>query len=234
MPHQFAPLTNPLSLQLPNVILILSAILATLLLILSLKRINWHRLNHHPFTLHAYFIWIITLTLFSFGRTGVLSGLNLHLYALTAATLMMGRHITYTAALLSQILLWILGSEPLVLLGWNTLLYGALPIWISEQFCRLIQKLLPSNPFIFVLGSGFFGGIITMLSIMLSVSLCLWALDIYPLSLSWDKYLKFLPIIVYPEGFINGVIITTLVAFHPSIISAFDPDRYFINKPPKS
>lgn len=29
----------------------------------------------------------------------------------------------------------------------------------------------------------------------------------------------------------NGVIVSGLVAFHPHVISAFDPDRYFQNKP---
>lgn len=231
--HQISLINNPLSEQLPSSILFTSILAAFLLLWFSIKNINWQRLQHYPFTLHTYFLWIITLTLFSFGRTGVLPGLTLHLYALTSATLVMGRYITYTAAIFSQILLWIIGIEPLMLLGWNSLFYAALPIWFSAEFCRLLQKILPKNPFIFVLGAGFFGGILTMLIIMLTISLSLWILDIYPLSISWEKYLKFMPIIVYPEGFINGVIITTLVAFHSHIISTFDPDCYFINKPPK-
>ncbi|SUO96940.1 energy-coupling factor ABC transporter permease [Suttonella ornithocola] len=156
---------------------------------------------------------------------------SLHLYALTAATLMMGKNIAYLCAVITQLFLWALGSEPLALIGWNCLLYAALPVYFSDAFCRLLQRLLPKNPFIFTLGAGFFGGILTMIIIMCATSLLLAITGIYPLSLSTDKYLKFLPVIVYPEGFINGVIITAVVAFMPNTLSAFDPDRYFINRP---
>ena len=123
------------------------------------------------------------------------------------------------------------GFEPLALLGWNSLLYGLLPILCSHYFSRLLQILLPPNPFVFTLGGGFFGGILSLAATMLLSSLLLYAFGIYPPDIIWQKYLKFMLVIVYPEGFVNGVIVSGLVAFHPHVISAFDPDRYFQNKP---
>lgn len=229
--HRLFPLTNSLSQALPAAALIISGLAAAALFAYCLRRTHWRRLAQYPFTLHAFCLWTLILTLFSIGRTGVLAGLELHLYGITAATLMMGWKIAYPAVIISQLFLCILGFEPLALLGWNALIFAALPVLISEGFCRALRRILPHNPFIFTLGAGFFGGIITMAAIMLANTAALALFSAYHLDIIADKYLKFSPIIIYPEGFINGVIITGLVAFHPRIISAFDPDRYFINHP---
>lgn len=225
------PLHNPLSHHLPSALIIGSLILAFALLSDCLRRLDWQRLAEYRFTLHIFFLWSIILCLFNLGRTGMAEGLQLHLFATTAATLMMGWKIAYPAAILAQILMSAAGFEPLALLGWNSLLYGLIPILISHHFSRLLQKILPPNPFIFTLGSGFFGGILAMSATMLISSFVLYLLNLYPADIIWAKYLKFMLVIIYPEGFINGVIVSGLVAFHPHVISAFDPDRYFQNKP---
>lgn len=225
------PLHNALSHHLPGIVLLFSSAASLAVLCYCLRRLDWTRLGQHRFTLHIFCLWSILLCLFNLGRTGLAEGLQLHLFALTAATLMMGWKISFLAAFLAQIMMSAAGFEPLALLGWNSLLYGLLPILCSHYFSRLLQILLPPNPFVFTLGGGFFGGILSLAATMLLSSLLLYAFGIYPPDIIWQKYLKFMLVIVYPEGFVNGVIVSGLVAFHPHVISAFDPDRYFQNKP---
>jgi len=40
-----------------------------------------------------------------------------------------------------------------------------------------------------------------------------------------------LPIIAYPEGFINGVFATAMVAFHPNLLATFNPNDYLKETP---
>lgn len=218
---------NALSHHLPTIALLFSAISISAILIYTFKRLAWHRLAQYPFTLHIFFLWSVLLCVVNLSRIGVAEGLQLHLLAVTAATLMMGWKLCYLAAVLAQLLMIATGFEPFALLGWNTLLYALVPILVSHYFCRLLQRLLPLNPFIFTLGCGFFGAIFAMSITMLISSAALAIFGIYPLDIIWQKYLKFILVIIYPEGFVNGVIVAGLVAFHPHIISAFDPDRYF-------
>ncbi len=228
---RYFPLSDSLSAQLPVWLLAGSTLVVTLMVLYSFLSIRWQRLRDYPFTLHVFFLWSLALCLFSMGRTGVLPGLSFHVLALTAATLMMSWRLAFLAALFTQIMLWICGFEALAMLGVNSLFSGLLPIAVAQGFCTLLQRFLPKNPFIFTIGCGFFGGIFTMAITMSILALLYYLLGLYPWEMVWDKYLKFLPVIIYPEGFINGVILTGMVAFHPRAISAFDPDSYFINRP---
>lgn len=82
--------------------------------------------------------------------------LSIHLIGLTAATLMMRWRFTILANELSLYLTAILNLEMPMSLGLNGLIYGILPIIISYSFCRLLQKLLPHNSFVFTIGAAFF------------------------------------------------------------------------------
>lgn len=189
--------------------------------------IRWQSVRQHRIVLHIFFASTLTLTLLSLLRTGVLPNLGIHLMGLTAATLMMGWRFSLLANALSLILLSLLQIETPLALGLNGLLQGAIPIFISYGFCRLLQRLLPHNPFIFTLGAAFFGGCLALAGVILTTALTLSLLDIYPWTLTWHKYTKFLPVIIYPEGFINGVFISAMVAFYPSLLSCFNPKSYF-------
>ena len=208
-------------------LLIVSALIALVLALHSARRIRWDILRAHPHTLHIFFATSLILTLLAMMRIGTQSGLSLHLCGITAATLIMGRRLALLAGLLAQTLLAASGITAWSHWGINALCFAALPAYVSYGFCRLLQRLLPHNPFVFTLGAGFFGGIVTLAAVMLSVSLLSYANALHDWPTIWHKYLKFLPVIIYPEGFLNGVIITAMVAFHAEQISCFNPRSYF-------
>ena len=90
---------------------------------------------------------------------------------------------------------------------------------------------MPPNPFIYTLGAGFLGGILAILAAMLATALIHHAGGVYPWDTLWHKYLQTLPIIAYPEGFINGVFATAMVAFHPNLLATFNPNDYLKETP---
>ena len=215
-----------------NSLHIISAVLVILLAAHAAWRIRWHVLRAHPHTLHIFFAAAIILTLLAMTRIGTQTGLALQLSGITAATLIMGRRLALLAGLLAHIFLCLAGREIWQTLGTHILIQVVLPVYVSYGFCRLLQKILPHNPFIFTLGAGFFGGILALAATMLATALLYYATGLHAAPTIWDKYLKFLPVIIYPEGFFNGVIITAMVAFHADLISYFNPRSYFNSRRP--
>lgn len=210
-----------------NILHLLCSLAVILLIVQAVRRIPWRVLRAHPHTLHIFFAAVLILTLLSMMRIGTQSGLALHLSGITAATLIMGRRLAWLAGVAAHLLLAVSGRQEWATLSVQMLLHVALPVYISYGFCRLLQKCLPHNPFVFTLGAGFFGGILALAATMLASALYAYASGLSPAAALWDKYLQFLPVIIYPEGFLNGVLITAMVAFHADLISCFNRSSYF-------
>ena len=143
----------------------------------------------------------------------------------------MGSRLAILAAAFSQLLLLTLGKLPPAALGLNGLTHAAIPIAVSASLAALLRRYLPPNPFIYTLGAGFLGGILAILAAMLATALIHHVGGVYPWDTLWHKYLQTLPIIAYPEGFINGVFATAMVAFHPNLLATFNPNDYLKETP---
>ena len=184
-----------------------------------------------PVAIHLFCGAIPILTLLALLKTAAAPGLELHLIGLTATTLLMGSRLAILAAAFSQLLLLTLGKLPPAALGLNGLTHAAIPIAVSASLAALLRRYLPPNPFIYTLGAGFLGGILAILAAMLATALIHHAGGVYPWDTLWHKYLQTLPIIAYPEGFINGVFATAMVAFHPNLLATFNPNDYLKETP---
>lgn len=217
--------------MLPLNIVIFAWLLWGIFLLIALFELHkkWRRMR--PVAVHLFFAAVIVLTLFSLMRVGTARGLDIHLLGLTSATLMMQRHLALLASACSHLLLWILGKQTLLSLGVDGVIESMIPIYTTVAFATLLRRFLAPNPFIFTLGAGFFGGILSLSAMMLATALLLWTTGLQPWATVWHKYLEFLPVIIYPEGFLNGVFITSMVAFYPNLLAEFDPKRYFKEKP---
>ena len=184
-----------------------------------------------PVAIHLFCGAIPVLTLLTLLKTAAAPGLELHLIGLTATTLLMGSRLAILAAAFSQLLLLTLGKLPPAALGLNGLTHAAIPIAVSASLAALLRRYLPPNPFIYTLGAGFLSGILAILAAMLATALIHHAGGVYPWDTLWHKYLQTLPIIAYPEGFINGVFATAMVAFHPNLLATFNPNDYLKETP---
>jgi integral membrane protein len=215
----------------PPALLYFANLLWLLIILTALYRARRQLPRLQPVAIHLFCGAIPVLTLLALLKTAAAPGLELHLIGLTAATLLMGARLAILAAAFSQLLLLTLGELPPVALGLNGLTHAAIPVAISASFAALLRRYLPPNPFIYTLGAGFFGGILALSAAMLTTALIQHAGGAYPWDTLWDKYLQTLPIIAYPEGFINGVFATAMVAFHPNLLATFNPDDYLKETP---
>ena len=102
----------------------------------------------------------------------------------------------------------------------------AAPALVSRLVVYWVRGLRSNNLFLYLLGVGFAGGMLAMLATVVTalalLELCgqqAWvegALQNWPLLL----------LILFPEGFINGMTVTTLTVFYPHLVKTFDEQHY--------
>ena len=205
----------------------LLALLSAVLLGYCGKTYRWQALQENRTAQHLFYGSVVVLVMLWMARAGILPGLEFHVLGLTAATLMMGWRLALIAAALMQIGLVLLGTNHWADFGYHLLIENALPIAFTWQFYSLVYKRLPHNPFIYILVAGFLNAGFTHAFLDVVQSLSYAAAGDYPIAKIWHDYLRYLPLMMFPEGVVNGMFIAGMVAFHTEWLSTFNEDSYF-------
>jgi uncharacterized membrane protein len=95
---------------------------------------------------------------------------------------------------------------------------------------RFSIRRLPLHFFIYVYINAFLGGALAILASSILVSLLLWMSGVYEMGHISREYLAYLPLLALPEGFVNGMVMTGLVALKPEWVCTFDDEHYLKNK----
>ncbi|MCC5857707.1 MAG: energy-coupling factor ABC transporter permease [Ectothiorhodospiraceae bacterium] len=159
---------------------------------------------------------------------GVRPGLELHLLGATALTLIFGWRLAIAAGLAALAALSILGLYAWPAFAVNGLLLAVLPVLVSHWIGRRVYGLLPHHFFVYIFLTAFFGAMLAMGAVVLTSAALLFLLDAYPYAVLVQDYLVMLPLIMFPEGFITGMVMTMLVVFRPEWVRTFD-DRDYIH-----
>ncbi|WP_396587581.1 energy-coupling factor ABC transporter permease [Bermanella sp. R86510] len=212
---------------LPTGFMWLALCLAFIPIVLAIYRINWRALQQKPYLQHIFYIVCISLAVLWSIRAGLSSGLGIHFMGLTAATLLMGWPLALLAGALSLLLVSFMGLESFMAFGVNFGISILLPICTSWWILKWVQHALPANPFVYIFLCGFFNGAIAILAVALCTSLMVWGLDIYSASKVYHEYLMYLPLMLFPEAFVNGMVVAGVMGTKPELLSSFDVDKYF-------
>jgi uncharacterized membrane protein len=211
----------------PNLIGWVAIVLWAGCLWLALKGAPWHALRSNKLEP----VWVcaagIVAMLWVMGA-GVHPGLELHLLGVTALTLMFGWQLALVGASLALIGLSALGLYSWAAVGMNGMLLTVLPVALSHGLGRIAYTLLPRHFFIYVLVLAFFGSMLVIGATITASAILLLALGAYPPAIIVHDYLVMLPLIMFPEGFITGMIMTMLVVYKPHWVRTFD-DRDYIH-----
>jgi len=167
------------------------------------------------------FLWTI--------RGGLAPGLGVHLLGATVLTLMFGWRLALLAMALA-----LAGTAVYGLVGWTTLgvngLVGTVvPVAVSQALLRLVERHLPAHLFIYIFLCGFLGAGLAMAASVLAEAALLAAVGAAPDLLSVSN-LPYLPLLMLPEAFLNGTLVTALVGMRPRWIWTFDDGRYLHGK----
>ena len=204
-----------------------SSALALAILIPALFTYHWHSLFSNRQAQHFFFGGVVALSVLWNMQAGILPGLSFHVMGVTALMPLMGWRLALLAMLLIQLVLVATGKLWWGGLGYSYLFTGVLPVLFSYGFYLCVFNRLVRNPFVYILVAGFLNAGFTHAFSDVLQALSLWQLDVYTLDKVWHNYLRYLPLMMFPEGVINGMFITGMVVFNSRWLSTFDEDSYF-------
>ena len=187
---------------------------------------DWRALAAHPPRVHLLLgcsLFCLVMWLMS---VRVIDHLWIHLLGMTTLTLILGWRFAILAGTLSSLIYAPLIQQPLSAVAAAWLLSVAIPASASRWLVYALRRLKKQNLFIYMLGAGFGGGILSVLAVAVASMLLFLLIG----QGSWvEDALHNWPLIslmLFPEGFINGMIVTTLTVFYPGLVKTFDENFY--------
>ena len=200
------------------------AVLAGLLLIAAMPGLR--ALRGHPERLHLLFGAAVALALLWSVNARIDPGIALHVLGTPAAVLLLGWRLAMLAAALAELALLAIGVTPPALAPAGWLLSAALPGGVVVAIAWIARFYLPRNPFIFIFVCGFFGAAAALLATWLvGAALLSWSGQPSP-SGAGVSLGAFLPLVLFPEAFINGVMISMLIVYRPEWVRLYDEAFY--------
>lgn len=153
---------------------------------------------------------------------------SVHFMWLVALALILGFRFSIIAATLALIGVTAAGKESWSMLGINGLLGIAAPIAFAYSIFMITFHKLPRNLFVYIFMCAFLPG---ALAIALKIALLsgYYVLDgVYTWSVIKDSYLILIPLLLFPEGMLNGMTMTILIIYFPGLAYTFH-DKFYID-----
>jgi len=205
-------------------------ILMLALVLIALKKFSFTEfLNNKP-SQHVFFGAMVALLLMWKVKAGISPGLGFHHLGATMFTLMFGWPLALLGLSSIMLISALLQHNEILSLGINGLLSVAIPIFVSYGILRLSQKRLPANYFVYIYVVAFFGaGIAVAVSRLTAIAL-LSLVQAYPDSQLVTESLVYVPLFMFPEAFITGLLTSAFVIYRPDWVMTFDDERYIVGK----
>ena len=192
----------------------------------AIWRTPWLELFSDSRRQHLLFGTIFALFLLWLVRRDFASGLSYHFIGMTAVTLLLDWPLAVLGGVVAQLGLLALGRQDLVAVGLNGVLLVLLPVAIAEGCALLVERYQPRNLFVYIFCGGFFPAALTALACLLLGLGVLWIDGRFPMPPWLDEFAGYLWLVMFPEAFINGMVISALVVFQPEWLETFNRTRY--------
>ena len=189
---------------------------------------NWSALGAASARQHVLLGGLLALLLLWLMTFRVIEDVRIHLLGVTTLTLIVGWRFAVlgATAVLFAYLWWErfpMGTAPL---AW--LFTVLVPATTTRLLAHLLRRHGLRNLFVYMLGAGFGGG---LLSVLVLGALALptfylmgqeaWVAGALA---NW----MFIVLLMFPEGFINGMLVTAFTVFYPDVVKTFD-DAYYLD-----
>ena len=214
----------------PSFVLWLTNILFASVLLFTAIKVEFRQLLNNKPGQHVYFGAMVMLLLLWGLKAGVSPGLGFHHLGAMLFTLMFGWPLAIfglTTIMLASVLLQ---HNELIGLGVNGCLSIAIPVFTSYAVLKLSQKYLPDNFFVYIFVVAFFGAGIAVAVSRLSSIVLLSLVNAYPETKLIEESLLYIPLFMFLEMFVTGMLISVFVVYKPDWVITFDDDRYIIGK----
>ncbi|MGQ7956265.1 energy-coupling factor ABC transporter permease [Pseudomonas sp. SP16.1] len=175
---------------------------------------------------HLLFGTMLGLFLLWLVRRDFDSGLSYHFIGMTAVTLLLDWPLAVLAGMAAQLGLLAIGRQDLAALGVNGVLLVLIPVLVTEACALRVERAQPRNLFVYIFFCGFFPAALATLLTLLGGLGLLWLDGLFPMPPWLDDFAGYLWLVMFPEAFINGTVVTALVVFYPDWLETFNRSRY--------
>jgi uncharacterized membrane protein len=206
-------------------------ILFILTVLVAAQRAPWKKIASQQESQHV-FLGAIVLLLTIWGiKAGISPGLGFHHLGATLFTLMFGWELAIIGLLVTLASsLFLLDIPDWASLGINGLMSITIPVITSYGILKLSHRWLPDNFFIYIFICAFFGAGIAIAASRFAAIALLFTIDAYPSAKLVEESLQYIPLFMFPEAFVTGMLITIFVVYKPTWVFTFDDDRYLKGK----
>ncbi len=169
-----------------------------------------------------FFLWIF--------RAGIFTGLDVHFLWLPALALTLGFRFAILSATLALTGTTAIGLDDWAMFGVNGLLGICTPIALTYAVYVISFHRIPRNLFVYIFVCAFFPGA-AMIAIKMGLLGGYYFIDgVYAWEVVKDNYLILIPLLLFPEGMLNGMTITLLTIYKPAWVYTFHDKFYIDNK----
>ncbi len=213
--------------------LIICNLTALLILTYATIRAPWRQLVAKSIRQHLWLSGIIILG-FSWYWLSVKAtpGIIFHPMFITTLYFLFGARLTFVNGGIALLLTQTLATAPFANWGLNYLIGIVTPTLTISGVLFVINKIHHQNLFIYMLGGGFLGSI-----------LCVITTGVVGFSLIWlmapdyfatlENSIPMFFVMIFPEGFCNGALISTATVLSPHLLKTYDDEFYLRQQPPK-
>lgn len=205
---------------------LVTCVLFVLILVSAIRTVNWHALREDNALQHSFFGAAVALGFIWQIRAGISPGLAIHIFGITAITLMLGWALAILAGLMALVITVVTGREPLLMFAANGLVTVMIPALVSHGIMLWERRRNFRNFFAYIFFCGFFGAGIAVGVAGAVMCLMLWTSGVYEFPELIHEYIRYLPLFMLPEGFVNGAFVTGMMVFHPDRLTTLDQRRY--------
>ncbi|MEM5528916.1 energy-coupling factor ABC transporter permease [Gammaproteobacteria bacterium AS21] len=196
------------------------------LLMYTAYRSPWHVLKANQGLQHLCFGAMVLLAVIWSIRADVSTGISIHFMAMTALTLVLGWDLAIVCASAALVITAFATNSYWQNFTANAVLTILIPVAITQMFVYFAKYKLTKNFFVYLFFCGFFCAGLSAMVVGLSVSATLWINDVYPWLQIKQNIMTIIVLTIFPEGLLNGILMTAIMVFYPDWIRSFNAKQY--------
>ncbi len=191
----------------------------------ALRSAPWRLFLANSRIQHVFLGATVVLFLMWNFEMGVHPALGFHFLGLTTFTLMFGWSLGVIGASLVTVAVTCVHGH-WAALAMNALVLGVLPVSVSYGVYHLVHRHLPHHLFVYIFLCAFFNAMLAAGVAVMTLVVLLVATDTYTFARISYEHLPYLPLYLFPEGMLNGMVITALIGVRPDWLKTYDDETY--------
>jgi uncharacterized membrane protein len=208
----------------PSWLLAFSFIIMVLALVLAAASLSWRQLLGDTLTQKLLAIAFILTVIFWSLRASPASGFSVHLFGIGVLTLLFSWGLALWLLFFTYVALALLGLEQWQALPLSWLITALVPITLIYLSYILTYHFLPGHYFFYLFIAGF---VSTAAAITLMYLIYFLIVGLFTENKNFGReYLLYLPLISFPEAFVNTTILLLTMLLKPEWLKTFHNSKY--------